>query len=104
MGKSQARRLEQASMSFRKELRSRDCVVRTKAEVAKALAREAAAKARLSRKQEEKKLDAKMKRLLGDDYIPPRGKVTNKIANYGENKSQSKSARPTKRVRSKQMA
>lgn len=104
MGKSQARRLEQASLNFRKELRSRGCAVRTEAEVAKALAREAAAKARFSRKQEEKKLDAKMKRLLGDDFIPHRGRVPNKITNHGENKSQSKSARPTKRVRSKQMA
>ena len=91
-------------MNLRKELRSRGCVVRTEAEAAKALAQEVAAKARLARKQEEKRLDAKMKSLLGDDYIPPRGRVTNKITNYGENKSQSKSARPTKRVRSKQMA
>ena len=74
MGKSQAKRLEYASMNFRKELRSRGCVVRTEAEVAKALAREAAAKARLSRKQEEEKLDAKMKRLLGMIIYHPAAK------------------------------
>ncbi len=100
MGKSQARRLEQAAANFRKELRARNCRVLTAAEAARfRVMREVK-----YRKQELRREQAN-ESLIAAIMLGGKPEVESKQIKHGNaDKSQSKGSRFTKRFGRKSMA
>ena len=101
MGKSQSKRLELASAKFRKELRAKGIRVLTAAE-----ARRQHVMRELNRKKSEIRSTqvSLIEAIVFGILSGGKPKIGTKQIKHGEDKSQSKSARFTKRLGRKQMA